>query len=194
MKSIKNNTEKEIIINKSKFITLIIKAKSIEDINSNLENIKKNYKDATHYCYAYIIDNIKKASDDGEPGGTAGLPILNVLENNDLNYVLCVVIRYFGGIKLGAGGLVRAYTKSVTSCLKEAIIEDIKEGYKIELIFTYDYLKVIDILLKEEIIINKVFDENIIYEVIINKDNYLDLINKLELGCIKVSVVDLIKY
>jgi len=194
MKSIKNNIENEIIINKSKFITLFIKVKNIDEVNINLENIKKKYKDATHYCYAYIIDNIKKASDDGEPSGTAGMPILNVLENNELNYIMCVIVRYFGGIKLGTGGLVRAYTKSVTSCLKEALLEDIKEGYKVELIFNYEYSKIIDILLQDEIILNKIFDENITYQVIINKDNYLNLINKLELGCIKVSIIDLVKY
>ena len=82
-----------------------------------MKSIKNKYKDATLHCYAYIIDNIKRFSDDNEPGGTAGMPILNVLENNDLNHILCIVVRYFGGIKLGANGLVRAYSGSCNEAI-----------------------------------------------------------------------------
>lgn len=193
MKTIENNIKNEYIINKSRFIACLFKVNSIDEVNDYLEQIKNEYKDATHYCYSYIIDNTKRFNDDGEPGGTAGMPILNVLENNELNYILCVVIRYFGGIKLGAGGLVRAYTKSVTNALEKTNIIDIKEGYKIELVFNYDQNKVIDLILKDELILNKEFNDNIKYEIIINKDNY-DLINKLEISCIRVSIIDLVKY
>jgi len=193
MKTIENNIKNEYIINKSRFIACLFKVNSINEVNNYLEQIKNEYKDATHYCYSYIIDNTKRFNDDGEPGGTAGMPILNVLENNELNYILCVVIRYFGGIKLGAGGLVRAYTKSVTNALEKTNIIDIKEGYKIELVFNYDQNKVIDLILKDELILNKEFNDNIKYEIIINKDNY-DLINKLEISCIRVSIIDLVKY
>ena len=114
MYTIKENIENTIIINKSKFITYIIKINNEEEALNNLKLLKEKYKDATHHCYSYITGNTKRFNDDGEPGGTAGMPILNVLENNDLTNILCVVIRYFGCIKLGAGGLVRDYTKSVT--------------------------------------------------------------------------------
>ena len=193
MKTIESNIKNEYIINKSRFIACLFKVNSIDEINNYLDQIKNEYKDATHYCYSYIIDNTKRFNDDGEPGGTAGMPILNVLENNELNYILCVVIRYFGGIKLGAGGLVRAYTKSVTNALEKTNIIDIKEGYKIEIVFNYDQNKVIDLILKDELILNKEFNDNIKYEIIINKDNY-DLISKLEISCIRVSILDLIKY
>ena len=193
MKSIETNITSEYIINKSRFITCLFKVNNLEEINNYLEQIKNEYKDATHYCYSYIIDNIKRFNDDGEPNGTAGMPILNVLENNDLNYVLCIVIRYFGGIKLGAGGLVRSYTKSVTTALEKANIIDIKEGYKIEIVFTYDQNKVIDLILRDEKILNKDYNDNVKYEILINKENY-DLINKLEICCIRVSILDLIKY
>ena len=193
MKTIESNIKNEYIINKSRFIACLFKVNSIDEVNNYLDQIKNEYKDATHYCYSYIIDNTKRFNDDGEPGGTAGMPILNVLENNDLNYVLCVVIRYFGGIKLGAGGLVRAYTKSVTNALEKTNIIDIKEGYKIEIVFNYDQNKVIDLILKDELILNKEFNDNVKYEIIINKNNY-DLINKLEISCIRVSILDLIKY
>ena len=121
------------------------------------------------------------------------MPILNVLESNNLNYILCIVVRYFGGIKLGAGGLVRAYTKSVTLALENCNIIDIKEGYKIEIVFDYENSKVIDILLKNEIILSKEFNDVIKYEIIVSKEHY-DVISKLEIGCIRVSIMDLIKY
>lgn len=193
MKSIDNNIVNEYVINKSRFIACLFRVNNIDEVNKYLEKVKTEYKDATHYCYSYIIDNIKRFNDDSEPSGTAGMPILNVLENNNLNYVLCVVIRYFGGIKLGAGGLVRAYTKSVTNALDKTKLTDIQEGYKIEIIFTYDQNKVIDLILKDEKILNKEFNDNIKYEIIIKKENY-DLINKLEISCLRVSILDLIKY
>ena len=108
MKSIQKEITSEIIINKSRFITILTNINDIDKVKEKLEEIKKKYKDATHYCYAYIINNHEKCSDNGEPSGTAGMPILNVLKQNDLTNILCVVIRYFGGIKLGAGGLIRA--------------------------------------------------------------------------------------
>lgn len=110
--------ENEIIIKKSKFITKLYEIKDINEISQIIDNLKKDYKKATHICYAYIINGQEKAVDDGEPSGTAGRPILNVLQKRKLNEILVVVIRYFGGIKLGAGGLVRAYTKSTSEIVK----------------------------------------------------------------------------
>ena len=130
MKTIKDNIKNELVIKNSKFITLLLKIDS-SNIKNILEEIKKEYPKATHYCYAYIYNEIKHSSDDNEPTGTAGLPMLNVLEHENLNKILCIVIRYFGGIKLGAGGLIRAYTKSVTEVLKEANFLDLEKGYKI---------------------------------------------------------------
>ena len=127
MKSIEKNIEETYIINKSKFITKLYRIESEEEILNILDNLKKEYKDATHICYAYIISNTKRFNDDGEPGGTAGIPILNVLENNELDYILAVVIRYFGGIKLGAGGLVRAYSNCVSETVKNNITECIRK-------------------------------------------------------------------
>ena len=173
MRTIRNNKEKEIIINKSRFICVSFKINSIDEVDIYLNQVKEKYEGATHYCYAYIIDSYKKCSDDKEPSGTAGLPILNVLEKNELNNILIVVVRYFGGIKLGAGGLVRAYTNSVVECLKDNI-EDIKKGLKLELRFSYDKVKIIDNIFKEKIV-DKYFDEDIMYIVKISYDEY-DLI------------------
>ena len=164
MKSIEKNLEGTYIINKSKFITKLYKIEAEEEALNILTNLRKEYKDSTHICYAYIIGNIKRFNDDGEPGGTAGMPILNVLENNELDYILAVVIRYFGGIKLGAGGLVRAYSNSVSETIKNNITEYLL-GMQIKITFDYNNVKEIDNLLKDEEIISKEFNEQITYIV-----------------------------
>ena len=110
--------ENEIIIKKSKFITKIYEINDVNNIKSIIDELQKEYKKATHICYAYIINGQEKAVDDGEPSKTAGWPILNVLQKRNLNEILVVVIRYFGGVKLGAGGLVRAYTKCTSEIVK----------------------------------------------------------------------------
>ena len=104
MYTIINNNKYVLEIKKSTFIALLYKVKSISEVEKYLGEVKNEYKDASHYVFAYIIDDKRKFSDDGEPGGTAGLPIMEVLNKHDLNYVLCIAVRYFGGIKLGAGG------------------------------------------------------------------------------------------
>lgn len=163
-----------IIINKSKFIALIYHIDNIDEINKKIEEIKKKYKDATHYCYAYILDNFEKANDNGEPSGTAGLPILNVLKKENLNHVLCVVVRYFGGIKLGAGGLIRAYSNAT----KEAIItKKYNKGYLIKVDIDYNNIKQIEYQLNNSIIIEKNFNESPYYIVKITKDE----LNKLKI-------------
>ena len=165
MQTIKNNANNEIIIKNSRFICYLYKIKDTDNINIYLNDIKEKHKDATHYCYAYILDNIKKSSDDGEPSGTAGVPILKVLENNNLNNILAIVIRYFGGIKLGAGGLVRAYTKSVTNTLSNDNLVNLIKGYNIDIEFDYNKIKEIDYLLKDITINNKTFDTTIKYNI-----------------------------
>ena len=119
MNVLKNKIESVLEIKKSKFITKIYPVNNIEEIHLLLDSLHKEYHDATHVCYAYILDGQMKCDDDGEPGGTAGYPILQVLERQGLNHILAVVIRYFGGIKLGAGGLLRAYTNSASEIFKE---------------------------------------------------------------------------
>ena len=107
----------EININKSRFICYLAPVKSVDEANEYLQNIRKKHYDATHNCYAYIIGEkgeISKNSDDGEPSQTAGPPIYNVLQKNNLTNIIAIVTRYYGGIKLGAGGLIRAYGSSVS--------------------------------------------------------------------------------
>ena len=188
MKSINKNVVNEIIINKSRFITKLIKINNEDEVKIKLDYIKKEYKDATHYCYAYITGNTKRFNDDGEPGGTAGMPILNVLENNNLTNILCVVIRYFGGIKLGAGGLVRAYTKEVTEALNNTKIINLTDGFSVKLEFDYNKIKIIDNILKDIKINYKEYDENIIYEFLIGKDKFNEIKKELENNSIKLNI------
>ena len=189
MKSIQKEITSEIIINKSKFITIITNINDIDKIKEKLEEIKKTYKDATHYCFAYIIQNHEKCSDNGEPSGTAGIPILNVLKQNNLTNILCVVIRYFGGIKLGAGGLIRAYSTSASEALKKAAITTIVDGYNLTIEFSYDNLKQIDYLLKN-IDIKKDYQTNITYNFNITLEKYKQIENEL----IKLSKIKLKKH
>ena len=176
---IENNVINTIEIKKSKFITYLIKLDNVEEVEIKLNEIKKEYKDATHYCYAYIIQNKEKASDNGEPSGTAGVPILNVLKKNNLSNILCVVIRYFGGIKLGAGGLVRAYSNSCSEAIKCNNIIKYVPILKIKIVFKYENLNTINNLLIDTNITYKEFDTSITYEVILSKDKYDNIINEL---------------
>ena len=169
MKSIKENLTNELIIKNSKFIANIYKI-SNSNINDYLDNIKKEYPKATHYCYAYIYNDIKKSSDDGEPTNTAGMPLLNVLEKENLNNILVIVVRYFGGIKLGAGGLIRAYTKSLTEALKQAKYINLEPGYKITISFDYNNEKQVNYLLEDSNIIEKEYKDKIKYQVLVNKN------------------------
>lgn len=137
MNKINAPTTSLLEIKRSKFITRLYPVTSIQEVELFLEEVKKEYKDASHYCYAYIIDQQRKSSDDGEPGGTAGVPMMEILNKNDMNYILCIVIRYFGGIKLGAGGLVRAYSNSVKLALSNSSIQGLQKGYRIKIITAY---------------------------------------------------------
>lgn len=175
MYTISNNHKYELIIKNSKFITLLCKINKANDIDNILNTIKNEYQDATHYCYAYIIDNIKKASDDGEPSGTAGIPILKVLEANNLTNVLVIVIRYFGGIKLGANGLIRAYTKCTSNAIKEISLNELIDGINIDISFNYNRIKEIDYLLRDIKINNKTFNNKITYNLDI-ENSFLSII------------------
>ena len=110
--------EQEIEIKKSRFVAYSFELNSLEDVKKQLDFLHSAHKKATHICYAYVFNkqqNSEKCFDDGEPSGTAGYPILNVIKKRNLKNTMIVVVRYFGGIKLGAGGLTRAYTKAAAS-------------------------------------------------------------------------------
>lgn len=142
--TILSNSTSELEVKKSKFIANIIKITDEQDAKEKLDQIRKKYSDARHNCYAYIVyDNesktkIEKSSDDREPSGTAGIPILTLLQKNHLVNVLIVVTRYFGGILLGTGGLARAYTDSSKQALENAQIIELQYGELLEYYIEYD--------------------------------------------------------
>lgn len=180
MNKIITNKTTELIINKSRFITCLFKVTNESEISKYLEQVKNEYKGATHYCYAYIIDEVKRYNDDSEP--TAGIPILSTLEANNLNYVLCTVIRYFGGIKLGVGGLARAYGNSCLTAIKDNLTP-LVSGYQVTVKFNYDQINQVDYLLKDAQIIDKSFDELVSYTFLISSNLYKEIDNKLSNLC-----------
>lgn len=139
-KTIRENGQVQEEIKKSRFICHAKRVYSEEEARAFITSIKKEHYKATHNCSAFIIgerSEIKRTSDDGEPSGTAGVPMLGVLENHHLTNVCVVVTRYFGGIKLGAGGLIRAYAGSVALAVKEIGIVEIKEQAGIQIQMSY---------------------------------------------------------
>lgn len=191
LNTIKNNINNEIIIKNSKFITCLIKVNDVTNIKNILSDIKKKYPNATHYCYGYIVGNNIKTSDDNEPSGTASKPILDILNKNDLNNIICIIIRYFGGIKLGVGGLLRAYSTSISECLKKAIICQIVNGKNIIISFNYNIENDINYLLRNEIIISKKYDKTITYKINIKDTNIIDKLKTLNITIISIKDIKL---
>ncbi|WP_155591947.1 YigZ family protein [Lysinibacillus cavernae] len=141
--TVKGYGESEIIISKSRFLTYIERAETEEDAISFIDRIKKLHHHATHNCSAYIIgehDHIQKANDDGEPSGTAGVPMLEVLKKQGLKDTVVVVTRYFGGIKLGGGGLIRAYGKATTEGIIAAQVVERKLHHFMKVAIDYTWL------------------------------------------------------
>ena len=143
--TIKNKVETEIVVKKSKFIANFIKVSSKEQAEEEIKRIKKKYFDARHNCISYrVFDDekiIERFSDDGEPSGTAGGPMLNILQKNNLVNVLIVVTRYFGGILLGTGGLVRAYSDSLQKAIEESELLELTIGTECEVKLEYNYFE-----------------------------------------------------
>ena len=156
---------RELEIRKSIFIAHLVPVSSEEEALGALSDFRKQYKDATHNCYAWRIGTarvLEKSGDDGEPQGTAGHPMLHVLQMQELTNVLAVVTRYFGGIKLGAGGLTRAYSSSLSEAVKEAPIVRYTPHVHLRLTIPYsavggfeNYIKGSDIIVKDRAFTDK---------------------------------------
>lgn len=178
MKSIAGNTTVEFIEKKSRFIGIICHVESVDEVNHQLAKSKSDYPNANHYTYAYILDdNSQKYSDDGEPTRTAGYPILEIIKNNQLNFCLLIVIRYFGGIMLGTGGLVRAYSHTAALAVEGAPIAKKIITHYCKVTCDYDYLGNIDRIVRE-----KTDLDNVIYD---NKVTFFFSIIETDLESIK---------
>ncbi len=161
--TIQKNVQAEIIEKKSKFIANLIPVESVEEAEQVIKETKKHYHDARHNCIAYRIvekgNIIEKASDDGEPSGTAGAPMLSILQKNELANVLIIVTRYFGGILLGTGGLVRAYSDSTLKVIEQSQKIHKCEGIEMLVTVTYNEFNTFQYYCKS----NNIFISNVEY-------------------------------
>lgn len=173
-KSIHKVGRDEIIINKSRFIGSASPVENEQEALEFIEKIRKEFKDATHNVYAYVIgenSNIQRYSDDKEPSGTAGMPVLNVIMQENLRNVVVVVTRYFGGVLLGAGGLVRAYTKGAKIGIEKSIIVEKNLYYNVSFSIEYTLLgKMDNELMKNEFIVkDKVYLDQVEFHLIVKE-------------------------
>jgi uncharacterized YigZ family protein len=183
-------SEHEIIIQKSRFIAHIKRAENEGEAQEFIQALKKKYWDANHNCSAYLIgenDHIQKANDDGEPSGTAGVPILEVLKKKKLKDTVVVITRYFGGIKLGAGGLIRAYGKATSEGLEAAGIVERRLVQVIHVKIDYTWLGKVEKELREsEYIIKEIhYLDTVEVEVYVNEDQvsvFVDWLTELTNG------------
>ncbi len=197
MYKIKNNISNTIIVDKSTFITNVFLVNNVDEVNNYLSIIRKKYHDATHNCYAYILDDglIQKCSDDGEPVQTAGYPMLDVLKKQNITNILTITTRYFGGIKLGAGGLVRAYSKSVSDALLNVEFTSSKIFNKYCIKFDYSFYNYINTL-NNITIVNSDFSDIISLTILIeeiNSNEILEEIKNLTKSKVDIKFIELLK-
>ena len=189
MISIKDKISHTIIIKKSEFVCHLIPCSHIDQV----EDIIEEYSDpqATHNCIAYIVGTYEKANDDGEPSQTAGMPMLNVLKMQGLTNIIAIVTRYFGGIKLGAGGLTRAYTQSVAETLKKADIVEKELVNLYQISIDYTFIRKFEHLLKQHNIkcINQEYNEQVSYHCYIKDVHFLTLIQELTSNQFRYEII-----
>lgn len=185
-KTIKENGRVEEEIKKSRFICHVKQVETEEEARDFINSIKKEHYKATHNCSAFILgekSEIKRTSDDGEPSGTAGIPMLGVLESHQLTNLCVVVTRYFGGIKLGAGGLIRAYAGCVALAVKEIGLVEIKEQVGLRLQLSYSQYQEYANFLKSENLMefDTEFTDSVATTIFVNKEDQ----NRIEKGLIE---------
>lgn len=196
MKTILENFFFQIEIEKSKFLGYAIAINNEEDAKNEINRIKKEHPKATHHCYAYVLKDKQKSNDDGEPAGTAGIPILEIIKQFDLENVLIVVVRYFGGIKLGAGGLVRAYARSAKEVLLVSKVHEIKTLPTYNLIFDYNYISSMEnFIAKNQLkILEKEYELKVTYTLLLETPNILEKITDFMQGKIEINYIKDIEY
>lgn len=196
-KTIMQDAQAEIEEKKSRFIANVYYIENAEEAEEHLKQIRKKYFDARHNCFAYRIleeNGVKeKQSDDGEPSGTAGAPMLNILQKNNLYNVLIVVTRYFGGTLLGTGGLVRAYSDATIKSLENAKVIIQTKGYLINVVIEYKDLEKFKYYCRMHgiVIVNTVYENNIICTIEISKNEKENLLKKeqKEIQILKNTVI-----
>ena len=195
-RTIKEDGQVQEEIKKSRFICHIKRVTTEEEARNFIQAVKKEHYKATHNCSAFILgerSEMKRSSDDGEPSGTAGVPMLGVLENHQLTNVCAVVTRYFGGIKLGAGGLIRAYAGSVALAIKEIGIVHIKEQLGLRLTLSYSQYQELPNFLKAKQLQEQdtAFTDQVQTTIFVDKDDKESVIESLiELFNGKIDIVE----
>lgn len=196
-RSVYKNSSDEFTERKSKFIGHAFFVTSEEEAQERISEIKEKYNDATHNCSAYIIGEdklIQRFHDNGEPSGTAGIPILEVLKKENLTNVCVVVTRYFGGIMLGAGGLIRAYTKGCKIALDASVIVEMTEFDKISVSFAYESYGAIENYLRNEgyKILDTSYTDKVSVQVYkdLNSDILIKDLNNLTSGNIEIEKLE----
>ncbi|MBR6230072.1 MAG: YigZ family protein [Eubacterium sp.] len=179
-KIVRKGAQAEYVEKRSRFIANLLSVSSEEEAMAEIDRLRKEYYDARHNCYAYIVfsedgkDRIERSSDDGEPSGTAGRPMLDVLAGNRLRNVLVVVTRYFGGVKLGPGGLVRAYGTAVKDAIDKSEFSAIRNGRKITVKLDYTTLGTIRhrMLDAEAEELDSTYDDGVSLTLVMPAENY----------------------
>lgn len=198
--TIKSAHETEIVINKSRFIASIYPAETEEEAKAFIQSKKKEHHDATHNCSSYIIGPtmlIQKANDDGEPSGTAGVPMLEVLKKQQLHNVVVVVTRYFGGIKLGAGGLIRAYGSAVSQVIKEIGRIILLDAIPFEITLDYDQTGRFEHELQQTDyqLVDTSYTDKVTYTINViasEEDNFISFLNEVNQGKYDLTKQDMI--
>lgn len=191
--SIKENVQAEIVVKKSRFICNLIKVNSKEEAEEIIKTTKKKYYDARHNCIAYRILNydkiIEKSSDDGEPSGTAGGPMLNILQKNNLCNVVAIITRYFGGILLGTGGLVKSYSDSLLEAISNSEMVEKYPGEEYEVKIEYNYLEIFKHYCKKNdiFIISSQYSDIIICKIELDEKNKIKLLDDFETKKVKLK-------
>ena len=181
---IKEGGQGEIVEKKSRFIATVLPIDTEEEALQYIEKIKKKYWDARHNCFAFVIgsnNEIQRFSDDGEPQGTAGKPILETLLNENLHNTLIVVTRYFGGTLLGTGGLVRAYVQSSKEGIRNSVIQKVCEGISFKLTVDYNSIGKIKYIMGQMGITDthEEYGQNVVLSILMKKDEYNEFNTKV---------------
>lgn len=188
-KTINNEVISEQEITKSKFICYLTPINSEEEAKEYIRSIKKQHPKAAHHCSAYIVGEIERSNDDGEPASSAGLPMLQVLRGNQLQNIAAVVVRYFGGVKLGVGGLIRAYGSSVSLAITNATLLTPQYVSTVVLKFPYEYINIVETHCNEiATIVNREYESLVIYVIDIKDMEQLDDLHDLTKGSIDLEV------
>lgn len=187
---INEKTKKSINIEKSSFISYAYDVRTRLEIDKYLSELRKEHRKSTHIAYAYRLGyrNIdENYSDDGEPSLTAGFPILELLKNNRITYTLIAVVRYYGGVKLGTGGLKRAYYNSAKLSIEDALMLKISCYNHIKISYDYTYHSSVENLLQNEIIFDYIFSQNVSLEVFYKSKSIISKLIELTNGSIKIT-------